>query len=169
MLAMIQIYSVTLLAILASCILWKALCALDSYTNHFFLPWIIRHVLYFSIIKKRPGSSSVNFLCALALLFLFGFNIFGLLYKLQAVEDLSPRSSWLFLTNLAPLYLGYKASFLTSFLTERLFLDLRYFHVVHRWLGRACFVLSMFHSLIQIIVKERRPNSIEITVCIRAS
>jgi hypothetical protein len=160
MIGILLIYTTTVFSFIVICVLWKNAIIANSDRNHHFLPWLIKSLCYSSIIYRRPGTSGINLFAFVLLITVFAVNVFVLVFRLRSKVDLSQRSVWLFVSNLLLLYFGYR----NTILTTKLHVSMYYLQILHRWIGRLCFLLSVTHGVLETVKRKKIPSKLQIAV-----
>jgi hypothetical protein len=158
--SIILLFSISIGVVLGIFALWKILCLLDTYTLHFFLPWFKKYLLYSLILPRQRGSSGLNLLSLILVLVYFGSNIFTLVFKARSEQGIAVRAADISLINLFSLYSGYRINLLFDLLR----LEIQYFQIIHRWIGRICILFGLIHGIMQIFIFHHKLNILEILV-----
>jgi hypothetical protein len=140
-----RIYSIVLGSLLLTYVLYQLKLYVDNHATEEVVRAIqtLRHKV---MIRRRPGSDEITLPTMLGISSYIAANILCLAYKSRSRQDLSQRATWMFIVNIAPLYIGYRACLVYNYLSIRL----RVLQLCHRWIGRVCILHGFVHSIVKL-------------------
>ncbi|KAI9886475.1 MAG: hypothetical protein M1823_001725 [Watsoniomyces obsoletus] len=104
--------------------------------------YLLKHVFYPVLFKRRNGCDSITRLQALIILIYVAANGVAMGVGIRSASQLQSRASTLAIVNLVPLFFGGRM----NIWIDHLGMSLQSYYLVHHWMGRAVVVQGLVHA-----------------------
>lgn len=139
-------YALCLAAVLVILVLGRLSIFLITLLRAYGLVYLLRHVFYPTLFKRRDGSGSISRLQATLITLYLVANGVSMSIGVHTLKDLQYRAGAVACANLIPLFFGGRM----NFWLDSLGCSLHAYYLMHRWAGRVLVLEGLLHASLAI-------------------